>query len=325
MRRAVLMLGLALAVLMALIWATGGFLLLERWAQDSQRTVQNAMAGAIRQLKGGKPGALAALLAVSFGYGFFHAAGPGHGKLLIGGYGVGSRVRFVPLAAIAVAASLAQAVTAVLLVYAGVFVLGWTRERMLGVTEQVMAPVSYAAVAGIGLWLVWRGWRGVRRSLWDSEAGRAGHHVAGHDHHHTHDHGHARHDHPGHGHAGHVHDASCGHNHGPTLAEVAKVTGWRDAAALVAGVAIRPCTGALFVLILTWQMGIGAMGVLAALAMGLGTASVTLLVAAMAIWVREGALASIPGAGLARALPVLEIAAGGVIAFVATSLLIAAI
>ena len=106
---------------------------------------------------------------------------------------------------------------------------------------------------------------------------------------------------------------------------MAKVTGWRDAAALVAGVAIRPCTGALFVLILTWQMGIGAMGVLAALTMGLGTASVTLLVAAMAIWAREGALASIPGAGLARALPVLEIAAGGVIAFVATSLLIAAI
>ncbi len=310
MRRTLLILGLVVAALLAAFWATGGFTSVERWAADGQRAVQATMAGAIRQLKAGTPGALAGLLAVSFGYGFFHAAGPGHGKMLIGGYGMGSRVRLVPLAGIALITSLAQATTAVVLVYLGVFVLGWTRERMVGVTEQVMAPLSYAAIAAIGLWLAWRGWRGLRQGR------AAARHPTSQ---HGHDHGH----HPPDPH--HVHDAHCGHAHGPTPDQVAQIRTWRDAVMLVAGVAIRPCTGALFVLILTWQLGIGATGILAAYAMGLGTASVTLLVAAMAVWAREGALASLPGAGLARALPMLELAAGGVIAFVAMRLLVGAI
>jgi ABC-type nickel/cobalt efflux system permease component RcnA len=123
----------------------------------------------------------------------------------------------------------------------------------------------------------------------------------------------------------HVHDAHCGHAHAPTPAQVARLTGWRDTAALVAGVAIRPCTGALFVLILTWQLGIGPSGILAAYAMGLGTALVTLGVAAMAVWAREGTFAALPATGLARAAPVLELAVGAVIAVVALRLLSAAI
>ena len=116
MQRRSLILGLLVAAVLALFWASGAMQGVERWAADSQRDVQNAMAGALRRLKGGEAGALAALLAVSFGYGFFHAVGPGHGKVLIGGYGLGRRVRLLPLAAIAVVSSLAQATTAVVLV-----------------------------------------------------------------------------------------------------------------------------------------------------------------------------------------------------------------
>jgi ABC-type nickel/cobalt efflux system permease component RcnA len=131
-------------------------------------------------------------------------------------------------------------------------------------------------------------------------------------------------DHPAHDHT-HVHDEHCGHAHAPTPAQVARLTGWRDAAALVAGVAVRPCTGALFVLILTWQMGIGAGGILAAYAMGLGTALVTVGVAAMAVWAREGTFASLPAGAIARAAPMLEIMVGAVIAVVAARLLFAAV
>jgi ABC-type nickel/cobalt efflux system permease component RcnA len=144
------------------------------------------------------------------------------------------------------------------------------------------------------------------------------------NHHHSETHE-TRHGHAPHGHPDHVHDASCGHAHGPSLDEIARVRGWRDALALIAGIAIRPCTGALFVLILTWQMGIAAMGVVAAYAMGLGTASVTLAVAALSVWTREGALSALPGQGLARALPVLELAAGSLIALVSINLLLGAI
>ncbi len=308
MRRTFLILGLAVGAALALLWAAGGLALIERLATDAQRQVQGTLAGAIRALKGGRPGALATLLSLCFAYGVVHAAGPGHGKLLIGAYGMGSRVRLLPLAVIALLSSLAQAGSAVVLVYAGVWMLGWTRERMVGVAEDVMVPVSHAAIAGIGLWLVWRGWRALPRRAAQPAAphARDHQHGPGHDHLHAHDHDHA----------------SCGHRHGPTMDEVARVTGPRDAALLIGSIALRPCTGSLFLLILTWQMGIGAAGVLGAFAIGLGTASVTLVVAGLSVWTREGAFATLPGAGLARAIPLAQIAAGGLIALVALHLLV---
>jgi ABC-type nickel/cobalt efflux system permease component RcnA len=249
------------------------------------------------------------LLSVCFLYGLAHAAGPGHGKFLIGGYGVARRVRLVPLAGVALASSLAQAGVAVALVYAGVLALGWTRERMVGMAEGALAMASWAAIAAIGLWLVWRGARGVLHGVRLEQVAQDGGHVHDHDHHHDHHH----HDHGA--------ECGCGHAHGPTVEEVAQLTGWRDTAALIASVAVRPCSGALFLLILTFQLGIGVAGVAGAFAMGLGVAVVTIGVAVLAVWSREGALAGLGEARIWRMMPVLELAAGAVIAALALGML----
>ena len=295
MRRAVTLAGIGVAAGLALLWLVGGFEVLARMAAEVQRGLQAPLAGAVRAVRAGQPEAWGGLLAVCFGYGVVHAAGPGHGKVLIGGYGVARRVPLARLVAVAVAASLAQAGVAVGLVYAGVWVVGWTRERMVGLAEGALAGASWAAIAAIGVWLVWRG----GRRLW----------AAGHV---RHDH---RHDHP------HGEDCACGHVHGPSLEQVAGLTGWRDALALVAGVAVRPCSGALFLLILTWQMGIAAAGVAGAFAMGFGVAVVTVAVAVLAVWAREGALAGIGDARVWRVLPWLEVAGGVMIAAFALGML----
>ena len=296
MRRPLTLAGLGIAALLALLWLTGGFDTLARLAAEVQRSLQAPLAGAVRAVKSGQPAAWVGLLSICFSYGIIHAAGPGHGKFLIGGYGVARRVPMLRLAGVAVASSLAQAGAAVALVYAGVLALGWGRERMVGLAEGALAVASWGAIGAIGLWLVWRGGRGVMRVQ---------------DHHHPHDHDHA-----------HGPDCGCGHAHTPRADEIAAATGWRDTLALIGGVALRPCSGALFLLVLTFQLGIGAAGVAGAFAMGAGVAVVTVAVALLAVWSREGALEGLGEARIWRLLPWFEIAGGAVIAAFAAGMLL---
>lgn len=313
-----------LAVLATWLWGFGGITMLERWAADGQRDAQNAMAGLLRRLKAGDAAALAGLMGFCFAYGFFHAAGPGHGKVLIGGYGLGRRVPVGRLAGLAILSSLAQAATAVALVYAGVFLLNWSRERMVDTAEAWLAPLSYVLIGLVGLWLLLRG----ARKLWSQRGGDEGRHGDhgdhGHSHVHAHDHVHDHHHAHDHAHADSC--ASCGHKHGPSLDEAAAVRSLRDALVLIGAVAVRPCTGALFLLILTWRMGIDAAGIAGAFVMGLGTASVTVLVAVLSVTARESALAQVAGGpATARALSLIEIAAGALVVLVAAQLFAGAI
>ncbi len=317
MRRVLTIFGLVVAVVGLGLWAMGGLHPLQAALTDAQRAAQASLAHAVRAIKAQDAGAMTGLLAVTFGYGVLHAAGPGHGKMLIGGYAMARRVRPMPVILLALAASLAQAAVAVILVYAAVTLLDWTREAVVDASEQVMAPLGLALIGGLGLWLMVRGLRHLMQHstapvLHPSAALQSGipdlrgtpSHAAGHDPH-------------------HVHSADCGHAHGPSLEEIAEVTTFRDAALLIAGVAIRPCTGALFLLILTWQLGIGAAGIAGAFAMGIGTAVVTITAALLAIWAREGALASLAEGRIARGLPVLELGVGLVIVVVSAGQLAA--
>lgn len=277
------------------LWGFGGADQIARSAAAAQRDVQNAMAAALRGLRADEPGALATLWGLCFAYGFVHAAGPGHGKLVIGGYGAGTQVPARRLAGLALGASLAQAFTAVLLVYAAVFLFGWGRVQMTGVADEVLAPLSYALIGLVGLWLLIRGLRHLR---------------------------------PKHDHA-HVGDGdvcgSCGHAHGPTLKQAETVRSWRDAAAVIGTIAIRPCTGALFLLILTWRLDIDWAGIIGAFVMGLGTASITVLVAFAAVGFRESALQLVNHTAVARALAWAEVLAGGIVLILASQLVLRSI
>ena len=300
-----LWLPVAVAGLVALwLWGFGGAARVGHFATQNQHQVQNAMAGALRQLKAGNYAALLALWGLCFAYGFFHAAGPGHGKLVIGGYGLGRRVPMGRLALLAVGSSLAQAAAAVLLVYVGLFLLGWTRAQMQGLADTTMSHISNAAIAGIGAWLLWRGlragWRLRPRPQTAPVPDLSGLGQA----------------------TGHVHDENCGHIHGPTLEQAGQVRSLRDAVMVIGSVAIRPCTGALFLLILTWRLGIDWAGIIGAFIMGLGTACITLLVAVASVSLRESALMqAASGTGVARMLALIETLAGALVLALALQLL----
>jgi ABC-type nickel/cobalt efflux system permease component RcnA len=296
MRRLSLIPVAALLALAVWLWGYGGADQVARWAAAGQRDVQTAMAGALRALKQGQPGALATLWGLCFAYGFFHAAGPGHGKLVIGGYGLGRRVPLLRLSGLALASSLGQAATAVVLIYSAVLLLGWTRQQVQGLSDGLFAALSYGAVGLIGLWLLWRGARKLLR-------GRS---AAGQDQ----------------AQEGAANCETCGHAHGPTVDQAEAVRSLPEALALVGAVAIRPCTGALFLLILTWRLGIDWAGIIGAVVMGLGTATVTVAVAIAAVVFRESTLLQAAAQrGTARALALIEMLAGLTVALLAAQLL----
>lgn len=231
-----------------------------------QRDLQEAMAGALTAIRAGQPGAWAGLMALCFGYGFVHAIGPGHGKVLVGGWGLARPIGMARLAGVAALASVGQAVTAVALVVIGVTVLGLTRSGLDDLASGGLQQVSRLMLAGIGLWLVWRGGQRIWRSFVP---------------HHAHD---------------HAKDGSaacpgCGHRHAPAPEEIAAAGSWRAQMALILAIAIRPCSGALILLVLCWQMGIFTAGVVGTFAMALGTAALTVTVAVASVSLRAGALA----------------------------------
>lgn len=291
-----------LLVLCAWLWGFGGASTLARWAASEQRAVQNALAGALRAARTGEPWAAFSLMGLCFAYGFFHAAGPGHGKLVMGGYALGEEVPRSRVIALTLAGSLGQAVTAIVLVGVGAAVFGWSRTQMTDLADGGLAIFSAGAIVLVGLWLLWRG---VRR--WS--AARSFHDQT-HKHSHDHVHDHGAHDHDG-------ICSSCGHAHGPSADQIAQAQTVRAGVAVVFAVAARPCTGALFVLILTFGMGIPMLGMLGALVMGLGTAVLTLTVALGAWHLRGGLAERISGPAGLRAMGVVEAVAGLAVALLA--------
>ena len=263
-----------------------------RWAAEQQRAFQNQMAGAIRGLRAGEAGAYAARLGAAGAYGIVHAVGPGHGKYLIGGVGLGTSVPMRRLIGVAVASSLAQSLWAIVLVYGGFSLLSLSAQRMSLLAEDYLAPASYLAIATVGLILVWRGLQSLRQRL--PALAPAGHADG----------------------AGLLHPddhegSGCGQAHGPSAEEVARVGSLRDALALIVSIAIRPCTGAIFLLVIAWQMDIALAGAAAVMVMGLGTAALTGTVAVSSVAARGVTWASADRWGaMSVALPALQLLGG---------------
>lgn len=297
MPRALTSLALLAATGLAIAWLLGSLDQIGAAAQAAQRTFQTHLAAGLRALRAGEPGALAALWGMCFAYGFLHALGPGHGKFLLGAYAAGAQAPLGPMVGVGLAASLGQGVVAIALVYGGVLIFDASREALQITADIWLERASLIAIALIGLWLMSRAARKLYAQLFAAPVAVAAS-----------------------GHGGHCSD--CGHRHGPELHEVAALHTARDTAALIGAIAIRPCTGALFVLILTWRMGLVWQGMVAVLIMALGTAAVTMVVAALAVLAREGAMGWAGRMERARLItPWLEGVAGLAVVLVALNML----
>ena len=80
-----------------------------------------------------------------------------HGKVLIGGAAFASSATLKRLSILTFLSSLAKATTAILLVGGLYFILQIGSADLADITETWLAPTSYAAIAAIGVVLVFRG------------------------------------------------------------------------------------------------------------------------------------------------------------------------
>jgi nickel/cobalt transporter (NicO) family protein len=280
------------------------------WLLTKQSEFYREMSSTIRAAKA-DGSAVWTLLAISFAYGIFHAAGPGHGKAVISSYLVANEETARRGIALSFVSALMQSLIAVSIVGIGAWLLNVTAKTMCG-AERVIEIASYTLIAAFGIRLVWSKGGGFIRALRSSYGGSGpllapalahaaavhhghGHHAHDHgDHqHHHHDHAPAQaiavHDHmPGHAHAehddpGHVHDEHCGHSHGPEPTQLSGPGGWRRGFGAVLTVGIRPCSGAILVLVFALAQGLFWAGVAATFVMGLGTAITVATIAVIAV------------------------------------------
>jgi nickel/cobalt transporter (NicO) family protein len=263
------------------------------WVLATQQRLNRDMAAAVRGLKSADPLAAAATLSfISFAYGVLHAAGPGHGKAIISSYVLANRQTMRRGILLSFMAAFFQACSAILLVVLLAIAMKSTSLQMK-VVESRIETFSWALVALVGVWLLYR-----QLAPWWAERGAAAQVVAQ---------GHGHHDHPHHEPSGHVHgpncnhdhrhadaastphvhDANCGHVHMPEPAQLEGPWSWTKALGLALTVGIRPCTGAILVLLFALSQGLLWAGVFATFMMSLGTAITVSILAAMAVGSRD--------------------------------------
>ncbi|MBA2780501.1 nickel/cobalt transporter [Halomonas kenyensis] len=243
------LLGLGLLILAGLVLyflSQGGLQSLSLQLVAWQRDFHRALTMAITNFSG-TPSSTAwiTLLGISFAYGVFHAAGPGHGKAVLTTYLLSQGGAVRRALALSFAASLLQGVVAITLVVVLVHGLGWVTRQAMGSVVWV-EQASFLMVALLGAWLCLRAIRQLRRIPASRE--QAGH---AHDHDHTHEH-------------------SCcgGHHH----VDPSQAADWRTALATVVAIGIRPCSGGVLLLGAATLLGQFMVGVAAVMVMALGTA-----------------------------------------------------
>ncbi len=269
-----------------------------------QQQFHRELAGAIRALQDGGIQAVWGMVTISFLYGVFHAAGPGHGKAIISTYLLSQESQLKRGIFLSFASAFVQGLSAVVLVQGLVGLVGLSRSDAKD-TVPLLEMVSFGLIAVIGLVLIKRAGLALYRKNKTAPSHDHDHH---HDHSHNHDHSHD-----------HAHDdhtcSTCGHSHAPSADMLAKNTSLRDTIAIIFSVGIRPCSGSVLVLIFAEIIGLSWAGIASVFAISFGTALTVSALATLAVYFRKSALylAERQGGAMIQNLSLLAALLGGVI------------
>ncbi|SFL55082.1 nickel/cobalt transporter [Methylobacterium pseudosasicola] len=229
-----------------------------------QASFSRSLNAAVVALKGG--GDWGPLVGLAFAYGVFHAAGPGHGKAVIAGYILAGERALRRGCGLSICAALLQTLVAGAIVGIGTVVLNATAASVTRAGTAI-ETASFALVALIGLALTWR------------KAGRLAQ-------------------------LGTASACGPGCAHLPDARALDALETWRARAGVVLAAGSRPCSGAVLVLVFAVSQHVPGAGILAVLAMALGTALTTTALACLAVFAKRAALRLAGGRGQAGLLAI---------------------
>ena len=190
------------------------------------------------------------LMLFSLVYGVLHAMGPGHGKVVISTFLATHPARLKTSLKLTLLAALVQGGVAIVLVTV-MLVLLKTSSRQLHLSSYWLEKGSYLLIAALGVWVSVRALRSLK-TLLQPPPKLTIHSLR----------------------PVHQHDANCGcgHAHLPSAEQIAQAVSWKTQLLLVFSMGLRPCSGAIMMLLFAKVIGVYWWGVASAAIMALGTA-----------------------------------------------------
>lgn len=247
-----------------------------------QKSMHQQMSALLEAVHASPHQAGLSLLAFSLVYGILHAVGPGHGKVVITTYLATHPAQLKNSLKLTLASSLLQGVVAITLVSVTLGLLQLS-SRALHTSGFWMEKASFALVASLGLWLSVRALKRLWRAFLRARTAnvpviqRVGMRLSS---------------------ASasplvsvrqpqHKVDCDCGHRHLPSQDELHRGDDWRTRLAIVCAMGLRPCSGAILVLLFAKVIDVFLWGIASALAMALGTAITLSLLAVLVFYCRR--------------------------------------
>lgn len=206
------------------------------------------------------------LILFSLLYGIIHAAGPGHGKFIITTYLVTQTSQLKKSLILTTLSALLQALVAILLVSILFFVINKS-VKWLKIGEYGLELISYSFIIMVGIFISYRSIKkfnkirpsngnsrniintnlSLNSQLLDNKSSGC--------------------------------NSCCHHIHLPNEKQITETNHLLSFLGIIASIGLRPCSGALLVLVFSYSIGIYLWGIIATLMMAVGTAITTSILA----------------------------------------------
>ena len=286
---------------------------------DWQRLFNQLISDNLHHIQQHSAAAGVTLITASFLYGVIHALGPGHGKFIIASYLSTHESRLKQSIKLSVFSSLTQGIVAVVATSVVLIVLNLF-SRYFKLSQLWLERGAFLLLAGLGLYWIYQGSRTLKKpsatifqinkltplssSQISSQSAVKNHRTFSTE---------------------HAPVCACGHQHLPNAQQLKKAEDWKSQLLVILSIGMRPCSGAIFVLFLSYMLDIYLWGVVATLAMSLGTGLMLALFAALVKYTRHLAitLGNWYGKGFTRyhSEALMKLVAGGIMLFFALALL----